>query len=736
MQTKRILSIILSVMLILGCCLCPISAAEIQEGIIHNIAQKYSGENLVNDSNMMWFVSDMTVYEQVYHKSMITPVIKQDCLDKIIAEADAATTPSALAKSIIALRALGYDAKNVNTANLTKIDVVNKLTTLVDSKDASVTNEYTLPYVILALQQGTDYATNQQMDYLISTALETKAAWQSTTWGTDAATPMLLSLAPYYNSNALVKAAVDETIPIITAFQDETGLISNAASHGLAMAAFSALGIDSTSITNNGKDLFDGLMSVATENNDGFEPSYNSFSTEQGFRGLLSTLLTDGTRIYDFADNPYNEAHASLAEYAPVTFDVTPADAVVNIEGVSQVDSFKYHLPAGTYNYSVSHAVYQSNSGIVIISPEEAQNHIPKTVSVTLSPKQHFGGSDNNINVKVKVMVHNESECQNSFTYRHNSDLYKPLVSKTVTIKKGQSVLKALTTALNSNNTAYVENNGYISSINNIKEFDHGSNSGWMFTVDGAFSDKGSDQTYLSNNQTIVWFYTDDYTLERTSQSYSPSSTGSSNKSEQQWGLENKNPDIKKREITDKSKTFADVKGHKNQSAIEALAQRGIISGKDNIKFEPDGLMTRAEFATIIVNGLCLPIKDGKIFTDISSDEWFFDYVNTAYAYGIIKGVSDKEFNPDGLITKEEAAVMAFRAASLCGLDTKITNYRNILSGFSDYTTSSKWATDALAFCYKNNLWEDDLKIQPSIKVCRGEIAQLIYSMLVISKLI
>ena len=124
MKQRKLLAFILSLIFVIGGCLCPVSAAISESGIVHNIAEKYSAENLVDDPNMMWFVPDLAVYEQVYQKSVITPVIEQKCLDKIIAEADSATYPSSLAKSIISLRALGYDAKDVITADLTSIDVV------------------------------------------------------------------------------------------------------------------------------------------------------------------------------------------------------------------------------------------------------------------------------------------------------------------------------------------------------------------------------------------------------------------------------------------------------------------------------------------------------------------------------------------------------------------------------------------------------------------------------------
>ncbi len=206
-----------------------------------------------------------------------------------------------------------------------------------------------------------------------------------------------------------------------------------------------------------------------------------------------------------------------------------------------------------------------------------------------------------------------------------------------------------------------------------------------------------------------------------------------------QIGLADKNPDIAKMPLVNPGKTFADISAHGNQPAIEALTARGIINGKTEESFRPESTMTRAEFATIITRGLGLPQKAVSIFDDVTDTDWFNIYVNTAYHYGIIKGVSETSFNPNGTITREEAAVMVARAAKLCGMDTKLEEFeaRDILAGFFDYVTSSDWATGSLAFCYGNGILPDDeMEIKPKQAVTRAEIAQMLFNMLSLTKLI
>ncbi len=204
-------------------------------------------------------------------------------------------------------------------------------------------------------------------------------------------------------------------------------------------------------------------------------------------------------------------------------------------------------------------------------------------------------------------------------------------------------------------------------------------------------------------------------------------------------GLAEKNADVKKMNISNPGKTFADIVGHKDKTAIESLASRGIINGKTENSFEPESTMTRAEFATIIARGLGLPQKSNVIFKDVTTNDWFYNYVGTAYSYGIIKGVSENEFNPNGTITREEAAVMVTRAAKLCGMDTEMDalSIRDSLAQFFDYVKASSWAQSSLAFCYNEKILDDSvMDIKPKEAVTRAEIASMLYNMLLSAKLL
>lgn len=190
---------------------------------------------------------------------------------------------------------------------------------------------------------------------------------------------------------------------------------------------------------------------------------------------------------------------------------------------------------------------------------------------------------------------------------------------------------------------------------------------------------------------------------------------------------------IKVPEIKEKDKTFIDLEGYSKEK-IEKLAQRHIINGKEKDKFYPNDNMTRAEFAKIITSALGLKSTENiKPYKDVNEHDWYFESVNIASEYKIVSGIGDRKFNPNGKITKQEAAVMIMRASKLIGLETKLNDegILNILSQFEDYREIDTWAKEALAFCYTNNIIDNsEMKVLAKENVNRDQIAQMVYNML------
>ena len=166
-------------------------------------------------------------------------------------------------------------------------------------------------------------------------------------------------------------------------------------------------------------------------------------------------------------------------------------------------------------------------------------------------------------------------------------------------------------------------------------------------------------------------------------------------------------------EMSDVLKIFTDVENHSAKEQIYALASKGIINGKTPYVFDPDGTMTRAEFAAIITRALGISEESKDCFSDVLKDDWFYGCVCAAYSHGIVNGVSETEFNPGGIITAEEAAVMLCRAYNK---DTSAAGDENV----------SAWARGAYSYCEKNGIFPEG--IRPKNAVSRAQVAVMLYN--------
>ena len=198
-----------------------VSASE----VMHNIAAKYAKSGVAQDSYSYWFAADMMAYEKTFPDSAnkLTQAQKQAMMEVVVQTLEKSKVPGDLAKSIIALTAMGYDATKITTASGETLNGVDKLVdVLSDETNLGAFFTYTVPYVIIAFQQYSD-AYQAQLDKWIAYTLEQKDSWMSTSWGTDGITPIILALAPYVETNADVKTALNAAVAAMPECQKEDG---------------------------------------------------------------------------------------------------------------------------------------------------------------------------------------------------------------------------------------------------------------------------------------------------------------------------------------------------------------------------------------------------------------------------------------------------------------------------------------------------------------------------------
>ncbi|MFC3770139.1 cadherin-like beta sandwich domain-containing protein [Paenibacillus sp. GCM10012303] len=152
---------------------------------------------------------------------------------------------------------------------------------------------------------------------------------------------------------------------------------------------------------------------------------------------------------------------------------------------------------------------------------------------------------------------------------------------------------------------------------------------------------------------------------------------------------------------------FADIAGHWGAADIGWMGQRLLVNGAAPGSFLPDQTISRAEFATMLVRALGLeasPGSSGGSFEDVSNEAWYSANVRAAAEAGLINGVTPERFEPNALITREQMAVMVWRAYAhlykIKGAEAKI----NLLQKFSDRGAISEWAREAVALCIETGL--------------------------------
>jgi hypothetical protein len=180
--------------------------------------------------------------------------------------------------------------------------------------------------------------------------------------------------------------------------------------------------------------------------------------------------------------------------------------------------------------------------------------------------------------------------------------------------------------------------------------------------------------------------------------------------------------------------SFSDLAGRKEQAAAQALAARGIFNGVGGGRFAPDSPLTRAQFAAILVRALGLTLHRTGAFSDVPAEAWYAQSVDTAAADGLVSGLGDGSFSPAGSISRQAAAVIALRAARLCGLDTtgKSEEAQRLLAACPDGAATGAWAQPAAAFCLQNGLLlpRADGTLAPTRPLLRGEAAELLWALL------
>lgn len=162
---------------------------------------------------------------------------------------------------------------------------------------------------------------------------------------------------------------------------------------------------------------------------------------------------------------------------------------------------------------------------------------------------------------------------------------------------------------------------------------------------------------------------------------------------------------------------------HWAYDSVKALSELNVISGDGNGDFRPEDTIKREEFIKLVVLSLLEGnTADAASFDDVESTAWYASFISTAVANGIINGIDEKNFGVGMEISRQDMAVMIYRAVGE-SLKTDKT------AVFADMNTVSDYAVEAVnALNAAGLLNGDGTNVNPHQNATRAMAAKMIYS--------
>ena len=255
-------------------------------------------------------------------------------------------------------------------------------------------------------------------------------------------------------------------------------------------------------------------------------------------------------------------------------------------------------------------------------------------------------------------------------------------------------------------------------------EFDAGSGSGWMITLNKNFIKFGASEFEVNNGDVIKWQYTCQLGADIGDDFYSGTTSSIVKTEEEEKETEVEDEIAPKPAFTDE--TFSDVKKDDwHYESVKYVYENSLMQGTGS-GFEPESKMSRAMLVTVLYR---MAKPEGKAdkhnFTDVLSGEWYSDAVAWASENGIVNGINESEFAPNSDVSREQMAVIIYRFAKMQGYD--VTDKADV-SAFTDTNDISEFALDAIKWANKEELVNgtSDKTLSPKDTATRAQVATIL----------
>ncbi len=172
---------------------------------------------------------------------------------------------------------------------------------------------------------------------------------------------------------------------------------------------------------------------------------------------------------------------------------------------------------------------------------------------------------------------------------------------------------------------------------------------------------------------------------------------------------------------------LTDIAGHWAESSILQAVREGIVTGYSDGSFKPNRIVTRAEFALMLMNALKRTNQGGELlFSDASKiANWAKNAVALAVEAGYINGYRDGTFRPNSAITRAEMAIMV---AKVLGLSSE----KGLATEFKDDLAIPEWAKGAIVSIQAKEIMKGSPngEFAPAAKATRAEAVTVLLKLL------
>lgn len=168
---------------------------------------------------------------------------------------------------------------------------------------------------------------------------------------------------------------------------------------------------------------------------------------------------------------------------------------------------------------------------------------------------------------------------------------------------------------------------------------------------------------------------------------------------------------------------FTDMENHAwAKEAVDTLEKENVLNHKGENLYAPGMNITRGEFAMMLVRTLGLETEVNGNFADVDSDAEYAKEIAVGKKLGILQGIGENKYNPEGEITRQDLMTIISRALKLSGKD-------NVLNAFSDKDIIADYALEHVKAMISEGVIQGnaDGTLNPTGNTTRAEAAVIMY---------